>query len=186
MSRLITTLLVTSLFAVPACKKKQDGAAGSGSAAAEKTASGGGGAAGCPAGAYSNPDGGFCLAMPAGGKFDKFDPQSDDGKEFYFVAASDGAPLFNITTYPKKAFADDLAGVKVDSKGMGDAQKPLQSGDLPGGGFYYAVSYQSNGQTENKVVSVIQHGTGSIECQGEALDKDLPALLAACKSVRSL
>jgi hypothetical protein len=183
MSRLFATLLLTSLVAVPACKKK-NGATGSGSATAEKTASGGA-ATGCPAGAYSNPDGGFCLQMPAGGKFDKFDPQSDDGKLFYFVAASDGAPLFDITTYPKKAFADELASVKVDAKGLGD-QKPLQSGDLPGGGFYHAVSYQSNGATENKVVSLIQHGTGAIECDGEADDKGLQALLDACKSVRSL
>ena len=185
MTRLFTTLLLTSLVAVPACKKK-DGAAGPGSAAAEKTASGGGGAVGCPAGAYSNPDGGFCLQMPATAKFDKFDPQSDNGKEFYFVAASDGAPLFDVTTYPSKKFEDDLAGVKEDSKGIGPAQKAVQSGDLPGGGFFYEVTYPNNGANEHKVVSVIKHGTGAIECEGISDDKGAQTALDACKSLRSL
>jgi len=185
MSRLITTLLVTSLFAVPACKKKS-GAAGAGSATAEKTASGGGGGAtGCPAGAYTNPEGGFCLQMPATAKFDSKSAHEDGGAEYYYVAVSDGAPLFNVTTYPKDKYEDHLAGVKSDSKGLGD-QKPLQSGDLPGGGFYYVVSYQSNGATQNKIVCLAKHGTGVIEVEGLTDDKDLAPTLDACKSVRSL
>jgi hypothetical protein len=110
--------------------------------------------------------GGSCLTISAGGKFDKKDAHDDGGGVFYFVAASDGAPLFDVTTYPKDKYEDHLASVKEDAKGMG-AQKPLQSGDLPGGGFYYAVSYQNNGATETD-------------------DKNLPALLDACKSLRSL
>lgn len=185
MSRLITTLLVTSLFAVPACKKK-DGAAGSGSAAAEKTTSGGGGGAtGCPAGAYSNPEGGFCFQMPAGAKFDSKTAHDDGGGEFSFVAVSDGAPLFNVVTYPKTAYEDHLAGVKEDAKGL-SGQKALQSGDLPGGGYYYVVSYQSNGATQNKILCVAKHATGVIEFEGLTDDKGLQATLDACKSVRSL
>jgi hypothetical protein len=178
MNRLTTSFLVAGLLASAACNKKP-GAAGKGSGAAPAAAAD----TGCPAGAYSNAEGGFCFTLPADLKFTGAD-DNPWGKTYNFARDGEGTTL-SVSSYHNKKYEDQLASVKVDAKGLGE-QKAVESGDLPGGRWYYVVSYMNGKLEEKKGVSIAKHADGDLECQ--ALD-DTPKFdpqLAACKSMHAL
>ncbi len=171
--------LALALSGAGGCKgKSAGGASGAASAAAA-------GRGGCPAGAYTSPDKHFCISLPAGAKFDTATDHPGQFKESSFVDAK-GNTLLTVDDYTGHSkFDDQLAGMKVDAKGVGQ-QKAVTSGDLPGGGFFFVVSWTANGNAQEKVVALPKGDGSVVDCSAIQNTPDMPPAIEACKSLHAL
>jgi hypothetical protein len=139
-------------------------------------------AAGCAAGATTDAEGGYCIKMPADWKVVETTKQGAGERKGYGIDKFD--IRVTISTHP--AGDVTLADLIQSKKALATAEageKAIGSGDLPGGGYFYAKSF-GNGISQGE--SVVKGAKGPIECSINQKDEVFAEALEACKSLSSL
>jgi hypothetical protein len=197
-------LLITglSILAMGACKKKDAGApaAGSGSAPAGSAVADNGSAAAkpapapatCPANAWKEPSGLFCLD-PQGftpGEVKKNDSMGSEANdlrmEVYFKKAGvDGKPdtSFNISWFPARGNTEALGAVAnmgTDYKNNTGEDKGAFAGDR---GKYFVFARKDNAKS-HKMYAVLEGKQHAYNIEASSFDAPIdPAVIAATKSM---
>jgi len=180
MYRFTITIAVLAL-ALGGCKKKEGGSADKAGATAKTTDKA---KVACAPGAVTNPDGPYCIQVPAG--YTQAPPRDVAGDQLYEYKQGDNVGIgVSLGKYPGDAasFPDHLDS-EVKMLASPD-KKNFQSGDLPGGnGKYWSYEDSDGLWAESKALS--SKGM-QVQCNVRESPTDnnpaKQALLDACKTM---
>ncbi|HUJ58021.1 MAG TPA: hypothetical protein VLX92_06000 [Kofleriaceae bacterium] len=177
MYRFSISIAVLAL-ALGGCKKK-DGAAGADQKTADKPKPV------CADGALTNPDGPYCIPVPAG--WVARPPRDVAGDQLTEYKKDDNSPSVGVSLrkFPGSADSFKMQLDMQDKMLASPDHKSLQSGDLPGGNGKY-WSYEDNDGLWAKSIALSSKGM-QVECDSRQSPTDSSpakqALLDACKLI---
>jgi hypothetical protein len=137
---------------------------------------------GRPAGVMTDAEAGYCIKLPAAWKLVETTKQGAGERKGYGIDEFD--IRVTIVTHPAgdATFADLLESKKALAAVEGE-ETAIGSGELPGGGYYYAKSF-GNGISQGE--SLVNGAKGPIECFVNQSDEVFAEALEVCKSLSSL
>jgi hypothetical protein len=162
------SMVKASLVVAAACAM---GAVGCGKSAEGGSAASSGGSGGCPAGAFKHADPPFCAVLPAGAK-----PGANP-------TVFDGYTTFAIEDLA--SFDGQLKFMQANAKGNVTA-KPVESGTLPGGGFFYVNSLEPGGLKQKVGETIVKGPTMVLRCKVTTDIATFDAKFTTCKTAKAL
>lgn len=193
MKHLVLLASVSSVLFAGACKKKDGGGAatGSGSAAPAAAKAEEAKPAGCPAGAWKEPSGLFCVDMQGYTNVSPSDNGDSDPqqleKRVTFKKPQDPSKpdiAFTVSWFPNRDDANDAIGAVANMESDYKNNKGEDKGDFASGKGKFFVYTSKDDPKLHKLIAVIQGHKHSYECEASSYDGPIPPeALAGCKSV---
>lgn len=176
------SMVKASLVVAAACAM---GAVGCGKSAEGGSAASSGGSGGCPAGAFKHADPPFCAVLPAGAK-PGANPTVFDGYTTFAIEETNGDRFISFSHSKDLAsFDGQLKFMQANAKGNVTA-KPVESGTLPGGGFFYVNSLEPGGLKQKVGETIVKGPTMVLRCKVTTDIATFDAKFTTCKTAKAL
>jgi hypothetical protein len=188
---MIACVISAALVTVGGCKKKGDGDAVAKTETSDKPAADKPVAPpppACPAKAWKEPSGLFCVDAPGftAGEIEK--SEDDDPRMMLYFSkpnADETKPptMFSITWYPKRD-AGEAISIVPNMESDYKNNKGEATGEFAGGKGKFFVFARKDNEQSHKIYAVLQGKKHAYRCEGSSFGAPIaPEVIAACKSL---